>query len=209
MKSQIKEAIQLNQEGASPDLLWDTIKCRIRDLTLHFLKKDRDKDKLTYESFQTRLASLFVHRDSTLDPLTRSTLNEEIIQVTQEWTEFTDRLDAKRLEFNIGRKRQLQEKSSKYFFRKYNAIPGSSHMLFDKRGNMCDTDAGILQVCHNFYSSLYNQEPQTGDSPYAFLPAREERQLVSPEQVDKLQAEVTFEELFQALQGMKKGKAPG
>ena len=104
MKSQIKEAIQLNQEGASPDLLWDTIKYRIRDLTLHFLKKDRDKDKLTYESFQTRLASLYVHRDSTLDPLTRSTLNEEIIQVTQEWTEFTDRLDAKRLEFNIGRK---------------------------------------------------------------------------------------------------------
>ena len=48
-------------------------------------------------------------------------------------------------------KRQLQEKSSKYFFRKYNAVPGSSHMLYDNKGNLCNTDAGILQVCHNFY----------------------------------------------------------
>ena len=106
-------------------------------------------------------------------------------------------------------KRQLQEKSSKYFFRKYNAVPGSIHILYDNKGNLCNTDAGILQVCHDFYSSLYHQDSQTGDTPYAFLPTREEGQLVSPEQADKLQAEITSEELFQALQGMKKGKPQG
>ena len=39
MKKQIKEAVDLNADGTPPNLLWDTIKCRIRDLTSQFLKK--------------------------------------------------------------------------------------------------------------------------------------------------------------------------
>ena len=209
MKIQINEAVQLNKEGASPDLLWDTVKCRIHDLTTQFLKKDRDADKTTYESFQNTLASLYSQRDSTTDPTLRSTLNDEIVQVTQEWTDFTDKIDAKRLEFNIGRKRQLHEKSSKFFFRKFNAIPGSSHKLYNKNGELCTTDKDILQICHEFYSSLYNKEERRGDSPYAFLPGREENPLIPPAKVGPLQAEITLEELFQALKGMRKGKAPG
>ena len=196
------------QRGPPPDLLWDTIKCRIRDLTMQFLKKDRDADKAQYEDFQTKLASLYAQRDSAPDPQARTALNDQIILVSQEWTQFIDKLNAKRLDFNIGRKRQLDERSSKYFFRKYNAIPGSTRLLYDSKGNRCQTDPDILQVCHNFYSSLYQRQREEGDSPYCFIPDEDSPQLVSPEQED-LAAEITLDEMFVALQGMKKGKAPG
>ena len=176
---------------------------------MQFLKKNRDMDKAQYEDFQTKLASLYAQRDSAPDRQVRTALNDQIILVSQEWTQFIDKLNAKRLDFNIGRKRQLDERSSKYFFHKYNAIPGSTRLLYDSKGNRCQTDPDILQVCHNFYSSLYQQQREEGDSPYCFIPDEDSPQLVSPEQQEDLAAEITLDEMFVALQGMKKGKAPG
>ena len=155
------------------------------------------------------MAGLHNRRDAALDPDTRHTLNAEIVKVTQEWTAFSDQLNTKCLEFNVGRKRQLAEKSSKYFFRKYNAIPGSSYMLYDRLGNKCETDQEILTECHNFYSSLYNKPHSPEDSPYAFLPDLDSAKLLSPTRSDTLREPVSIEEMYEALQGMQKGKAPG
>ena len=206
IKDKIKEIVELNKHSTTPDVLWDTVKCCIRDSTCGFLKQDKNHDKEKYESFQAELAELHHLRDHSLHPNVCKHYNDRIVLVTQEWENFSKALHKKVLDFNIGRKRQHEEKSSKYFFRKYNAIPGSSNMMFNSKGEACTTEQGILHTCHKFYNKLYTKSYPSEDSPYAFLP---DVPLLTPTQSQAIQEDISLEELHIAVQGMKKGKAPG
>ena len=140
----------------------------------------------------------------------RHHLNDQILILTQEWLTFRDSIDAKRREFNIGRKRQYNEKSSKYFFCKYNAVPGSTKRMYEKHDNLQTEDKAILNICSEFYNDLYNKDIPGGDSPYTFIPERDQAYvLLNENEIKSLQEEVTLDELTAAIKSMSKGKAPG
>ena len=205
IKQQIKQTVEVNKNSTTPDVLWDTVKCSIRESTCRFLKADKNNDKIKYESFQAELAELHHLMDGSYHPKVRERYNDRIVQVTKDWESFSQTLQKKALDFSIGRKRQQDEKSSKYFIRKYNAIPGSSTM-FNTEGEACTTDSEILGTCFQFYNKLYMKTYSSEDSPYAFLPVQP---LLTPTQTKTLQEDITLEELSSALCNMKKGKAPG
>ena len=171
MHRELQQAISLNDRD-TPRLLWDMVKCSIQELTCRFLKQDSNRDKEKYESFQAQLAALYSERDSLECPALRRACNERILRVSEEWNTFSAQLNKKRLDFNVGRKRQEAERSSKYFFHKYNAIPGSSKLLYDSKGTACTTDWEILKVSHEFYSHLYHAPAQALDASLSFLPPR-------------------------------------
>ena len=124
LQEKIKQVVALHKNSSDPDVLWGTVKCTIRNFVASFLKQDGCKDKEIIEEFQEKLAKLHERRDSAPMYSTRQRINSQIIEVTQQWEEFRSKIDAKRLEFNVGRKRRHDEKSSKYFFKKFNAVPG-------------------------------------------------------------------------------------
>ena len=146
IKQQIKQTVEVNKNSTTPEVLWDTVKCSIRESTCRFLKADKNNDKIKYESFQAELAELHHLRDGSYHPKVRERYNDRIVQVTKDWESFSQTLQKKALDFSIGRKRQQDEKSSKYFFRKYNAIPGSSTMMFNTEGEACTTDSCRLNA---------------------------------------------------------------
>ena len=79
------------------------------------------------------MASLYFQRDLT-EGAQAAELQAQINQTNQEWNQFLNKIGQKRVEINLGRKRQEDQKSSKYFFRRYNAIPGSTTSCMTKVG---------------------------------------------------------------------------
>ena len=206
MKGKITDSVK-NAKGESQATIWDYVKMCICIETIRFLKYDQENDRCVHEQFQEKMASLCFQRDLTKGAQAVE-IQAQINQTNQEWNQFLNKIGQKRVEINLGRKRQEDQKSSKYFFRRYNAIPGSTTFMYDKSGNELTTDKQILGLCHEFYSDLYNKSTNPTDSPYAFIP---DGSLAVLEEDDKeiLGAPVTVAELHAALKGMKKGKAPG
>ena len=81
--------------------------------------------------------------------------------------------------------------------------------MYDRWGSCCTSDPDILDICHKFYSSLYSQEHQVHTSRFDFLPPADSWYLLSTKDSQALEGEITLEQLFEALKGMKKGKALG
>ena len=81
--------------------------------------------------------------------------------------------------------------------------------MYNNKGQLQTEDTEILKICHSFYSDLYGRTQQPYDSPYTFIPSRDDNMKLKSDEVDVLGEEITLEELFATLKGMKKGKSPG
>ena len=120
-----------------------------------------------------------------------------------------DGVNKKGLDYSVGCKHQEDQKFSKYFFKRFNAIPGSSTYMYDSEGISHTSDVNILNICRKFYAKLYNKKPQECDTSYAFIPNRDSPHLLNELDKNLLEEDFTLEELFKAFKGMKKDKAPG
>ena len=169
MKGKIKDAVADNRLDCTAVGLWDFVKMTIRQETIHFLRWDGIQDKIKNENFEVKLADLYFQRDHTTG-VQAGLLTNSISKVTQEWHLFLSQLELKEIEVNLGCKRHEDQKSSKYFFHRFNAIPGSVTHLYDSDGNKHATDEQILTICHEFYEQLYNKPSQECNTPYAFIP---------------------------------------
>ena len=145
MRSCIKGTIERNIHDADPGLLIDTVKCNIRGDTCDFLKQDGLVDKIKNECFEAKLAQLHALQDNA-PPAQRIALHSKIVHTQLQWTEFLDQVSDKRKQFQIGRAITERDRSSKYFFCKFNPIPGSIRMLYNERDIPQTTDKGILDV---------------------------------------------------------------
>ena len=184
------------------------VKACVRRETCRFLHWDKIGDKQMHENFQARIAQLSYERNNA-DAQRALALNSEIEQTTAKWETFLDKINKKRLELNLGRKRYEDQRSSKYFFRRFNAIPGSSSLMYDKEGNSHSEDADILAICHKFYTDLYNKPEKPHSTPYAFIPDQSSPRLLNDLDRNLLSENIDIDEMYKALQGMRKNKAPG
>ena len=192
----------------TPDLVLDLIKWKVQGATTDFLRLDGLEDKSEMRRHAT-IAELHSYRDSeNISHTERKEVNNEIVSQMQAWSQFLEQVGKKRKEFNIGRCIRDKEKSSKYFFRKFNAIPSSTSMLYDEQDSPQTSDEGILKISHNFYTKLYNKQylPYTHSSSFINIL---NSNLIDEEDSALLGAEITLDELTTAMQGMKDGKALG
>ena len=223
LKGKIHDEVQRHKTDYNPSTLWDMVKVCVLRETCRFLHWDKIGDKQTHENFQAQIAQLAYERNNA-DAQRALALNSEIEQTTAKWETFLDKINKKRLELNLGRKRYEDQRSSKYFFRRFNAIPvsgktpgrkirgrvfpiitpGSSSLMYDKEGNFHSEDADILAICHKFYTDLNNKPEKPHSTPYAFIPDQS-----SPRLLNDLAENIDIDEMYKALQGMRKNKAPG
>ena len=109
---------------------------------------------------------------------------------------------------NLTRSEVFNNTCSKYFFSKVKGIPGALHHMFNDSDVLVNTDHEILTICTEFYRNLY----YGGNSPSCKLSNFSTPALtcyLSDEDRSHLAAEITKEDLEEALQKMKKGKSPG
>ena len=82
--------------------------------------------------------------------------------------------------------------------------------MYDKNGKLQKEDAAILDICHQFYSDLYAHKQAGFNSPYAFIPpAQDIENTLDQSEIDRLDEDISLDELSETLKGMEKGKAPG
>ena len=112
----------------------------------------------------------------------------------------------------VGRKATQSESPSSYFLAK-SFVPGSTSMLYNDKDEEVRDDRGINKICHSFYSKLYSRKLTPSDSDrehiYSFLPPEDYSRKLKEDEFEVLQAEISKSELFDALQKMKSGSAPG
>ena len=207
IKGKIQDELK-KAEFVSPMVRWDMVKACVRRESIRYVKWDGIEDKLKNEEFQAKLADLYFLRDNS-PHIEAGVIQKQIENTSKEWNLFLEEANSKRIAYCIGRKHQQDQKSSKYFFHKFNAIPGSTTQIYDPQGVPCTEDKDILEVCRAYYNKLFNKADIPGDIPYAFIPEPHTPPLINDEKRELLNEEITVEELFQALKGMKKGKAPG
>ena len=173
-----------------------------------FLRTDSLEDKIKNECFTTKLAELHKLWDSA-SPAQRKAYHHQILHTDEEWTKLLDKIDAKRKELNVGRAVRDRDTSSRYFFRKFNPIPGSTRLLYDENDVPQTSDKEILRICNSFYSNLYNQPPSNTPLNHNFIPNYPEDSILDDSDREMLAEEITLEELSESLKGMKDGKACG
>ena len=206
LEERIKVISELNV-SSDPGLLWDTIKCDIRLSTMDFLKSERNVTKELIELIESTMAELCNLRMRSID-------FEQMDCITDDLDSLSEQLNVLYAPSStaIGRKALQNESSSKYFLSKA-AIPGSISMLYNDRDEEVRDDSGINKICHAFYSKLYSQPPSVSlndrDQPYCFIPPDNYSRKLKEDQIQVLEAEITKSELFDALEKMKTGSAPG
>ena len=91
------------------------------------------------------------------DPDCMEFYSNKIAKIPQKGKAFYIILTKREWNLTLGEKRHENEKSTKYFIQRYNAIPGSIAMMYDEKGIEC-YDCDILGVQQWFYTKLYNKK---------------------------------------------------
>ena len=74
---------------------------------------------------------------------------------------FTEEFSMKWRDYFIGRMEQCNDRSSKYFFKRVNCIPGAITRLFNSVGELETSDKEILKICEKFYTKLFEDKEIT------------------------------------------------
>ena len=104
----------------------------------------------------------------------------------------------------------LGEKPSSYFFNleNRNFINKVINKLIDETGTELTETKEILNCQMHFYKNLYNDDNFTDDTPIQSTLGDNPKQL-NEQEAKKLEGEITFAELGNALKNMKNNKTPG
>ena len=164
IQDELKKAVSV-----SPMVRWDMVKACVRRESIRYVKWDGIADKIKNEEFKAKIAYLYFLR-VTSPSIESGAIHALIEKTSKEWDSFLEEIKSKRIAYSIGRKHQQDQKSSKYFFHKFNAIPGNTTQIYDPQGTLCTEDKDILEVCWSYYNKLFNKADVPGDSPYAFIP---------------------------------------
>ena len=199
---EIKQLIKENH-GANPALLWDTVKCGIRGLTMCYIKHNRSSKKKTIENVETTIGEIYNLRSASID-------FEAMDEMTADLKSLESLLDSLYVPMDgqIGNKLANSDTCSKYFLAKL-AIPGSISMLINDQNEEVRDDKGINQICHQFCNNLYSKKSSITHPTYQFVPPTNYDRKLNEKQKEALEKEITKNELFLSLKKMKKNTSPG
>ena len=179
--NQIKRTIQETQEeykdddSVNPSLLWEVIKMKVREKSLHYSAKRNNQRKQRETEIEQTIARLEEQIDKTTDTQS-SHLEEQLYEQKnklEKMIEFRTKgaiLRSKTRWYNEG------EKDTKYFLNmeKRHYKQGTISQIKIDDNSFVTSDKDILTECTSFYKSLYTSRGDTTNYQAAtcFLPAR-------------------------------------
>ena len=221
LRNYIPLVVDQNKNDLSPSSLWDFVKNR-KDFTSKYISNKKKIKKDRIEDIERRIFEL----TSQLPHVSGNQYEAVQKQIRTMIEHFNIIHKADWKEYYIGRMQQNNEHSSKLFFHRVEAIPGSICQLQNEKKEIVKDDQDILGVCTDFYEELFvdknvlrNDEEITEDSfssvseadgevPYCFILDEVSLHLNKQDQ-DVLSADVSFDELRSSIMSMKKRKSPG
>jgi len=203
---------ELENPDTSNSLLWDTMKCRIRGVSVKFSTRLKREKKLRIKNIESEIISLEMEcvNDLNVD------INMKEIQQLKSELESMIKVETKGAEIRSKTQYYEQgEKSTKYFYslEKSNAEKKHIKILEKDNGEIITDMHAILEEEVNFYEELYksrcnsnNASVEENDMYNMFLCDEDLYKDVVLEDID-----IKFEEqvLKEVIDSFKTGKSPG
>jgi len=213
IKDTIKEAITDN-EGSSPNLLLDTVKCRIRGASIKYSSYMKRKNKNNFEKWNAELTEL----ESLLPTLNEnSQLNPTLVRIDEIKGHIENYIN-KATASAAFRSRALYyeegEKSTKYFYNleKANRDNKTISKLQSDRGILTDSRE-ILEEEVKFYKKLYtsnsNEYNKTTCNQVYDMFLLKDNVTLDDKECEQLTLDINEHEVFTILNSFGDNKCPG
>ena len=205
----IKKTINDLTDASSPHLVWEILKYEIRKFCIKFSKlksKDNKVEKLKHESVIQNFENNIHNKPISDKQYTDSKL----------WLENWHDNHAKGI---ILRSKsdwyEKGEKSTKYFLNleKTNSIKNTIRNLcvVNEQKEVVETsdESLIINHAHDFYKTLFRRRSTKSIQACSKFLDKIDTPLLSEDQKNKLEENITLEELTQSVESMNAGKTPG
>ena len=213
IKKTILDAL-IENEGATPTLMFDTIKCRVRGVSVKYSahKKRLNKDKI--EMWSDSLSLLQQQLANVNIPCKKDELLAEISELSGRLERLVDEttkgaiLRSRCLDYEEG------ERNSKYFYNleKLNGNKKAIHKLNTETG-MISEPKDILEEEVRFYTKLYSTSTTQFDKKTRERVFKQFLSLEHPKidlnDAPELTADITEDEVFDILKSFSDNKSPG
>ena len=197
--------------NVDPNLLWDAVKCDIRTYAIEYLSANKRERKELIESVEQQISEATLLRDSmTHDPYKSRFYADKVASLQT-------KLDDTYLQINRSKNQVLQaqihyesNRCTKFYFAQRGKKNDDIKCLYNKQGERVFKSKEILHECKEFYENLYKQPHvfENNDLSRRFL-SKVPRTVLTDQGSAALGAEITTEELQEALKDMKRHSVPG
>ena len=174
-----------------------------------FLKKHKTAVRADLEEKRKQITSLNIDRDKHfLDSTLQHNITKKLTEMQAQYDEMQRILDRSEIWRNARKKDYLNNKCSKYFFRKIKGVAGALRFMFDDNNEEMRSDNEILHHCAVFYDNLYSKNSVPAGIISNFVQIPEQCKLFQKHK-QVLSEPLTQEELHLAVKKMKAGASPG
>lgn len=217
--NQIKTTIQetrdeyKNDESVNPVLLWEMIKLKVREKSIHYSKNKMKQTRHRETNLEQTIARLEAELDNqSTDDSHKLHLEEQLNENRLELEKIIELrtkgaiLRSKSKWYNEG------EKNTKYFLNleKRHYKQGTISQIKTKNGEFVTANEKILNECENFYKNLYSSTSKTNDqNDINFCFECEDERNIYEEDLTACEGELTEKECLEALKDMESEKTPG
>ena len=201
--------IQEYENDVSPSLLWEYMKSKIKSFSISYCINNA-------KSKQSKLAEL-ERKINDLDHLLTQKNDIETAQERKELKKAIDDIYSAKAQGHQVRARAKWiadgEKSSSYFLNleKIRQTESCINELKDTNGNIQASDVEILKIAHTFYSNLYSTTNHSNHDITMYLAGinQGEHTVLSDDEKETCEGEISLAECTQAMRHIKKNKSPG
>ena len=202
INSLFDELIQIESQFEDIFHFWEIFKGRIKIFTINFEAKKKAKEKEILNKALLDLSKELEKPFSLRDPNQIKRLKDHISQLRR--SEISKLLLESKLE-----KIESDEKPSVYFYKRMQQRKEKSTLekVFDEDKNLVTDPQSVLNVAKQFYQKLYTKgktEPTAQDTILSFIDKK-----LSVDTKQKLEADLTLDDLKKALKNTKNGRTTG
>ena len=151
LRNEVPIIINRYKYDCTPGVLWDLVKSEIARFTIRYVQNKNKRKKNQIEECEAKVAQLYQSLFKVK--------GDEYIRIQKDIDSSINSLNAlfqaDWKEYFIGRWAHCKERSSKTFFKRIKNTPGGINMLYNSKDEEVKDDKGILDICTDFYSSLY------------------------------------------------------
>ena len=192
-------------------LLWDTVKCNIRGLTIQYLAGKKRSRKEQIEQLESSIADAARLRDLRgKDPYKAHFYAEKVQKLQSDLDTVFLRLNEQAFKFKSAQKFYESNRCNKYHLRKTSYSKDTIKCLYSHEGQKVFSEKEILAEGRTYFQSIYSQPsiPNNVALQHKFL-NRIPRNALSEAGSSLLGADISLNELHDALTSMKPDSVPG
>ena len=196
---------RIENRGARPDIMWDTIKATIRDEAMQYIKVKRIKDKENIEQMEL---NIFIAQQEAME---HDNKKQAYLTAKQKLEDYFQERIIEKMHSNQTLFYEDYEKSSKLFFAtaKTRTKKMAMQEVVTDSGKRITHNNQILEEQKNFYRKLYDEDSWLEDTKGSKFYNQEDTPKLEEKYVELFKKGFESEELETAMKGLANGKTPG